>query len=343
VVFLKQFVGNQIRVCATKSAMEHGMHKIWMRLAAALAVIFALSATPAMAQATRTWVSGVGDDANPCSRTAPCKTFPGAISKTAAGGEINCLDPGGFGTVTITKAITIYCNGPSNGGILASGTTGITVNAGPTDTIVLSGLEVDGAGTTLGVNGVNFLAGGSLVIIDCQFRNFAQNGIKFTPSGDAGLHVIDTVINKAGQSGTFAGIDIRPTGAATVTATITRTQITGGTFGIIADGFATTGKINGVVRDSDVSRNSQNGITSSNGTAANVTLMIDDVSVSGNGNKGLSTSGTNAGMLVGNSSIFGNTAGLFATSGGALVSYGNNRVNGNNGADGAFSSIVATK
>ena len=70
-------------------------------------------AAPAQAQATRTWVSGVGDDANPCSRTAPCKTFAGAISKTAASGEIDCLDPGGFGAVTITKAITIKCDGPT--------------------------------------------------------------------------------------------------------------------------------------------------------------------------------------------------------------------------------------
>src|SRR3979411_1949165 len=86
----------------------------------------------ASAQATRTWVSGVGDDANPCSRTAPCKTFPGAISKTAAGGEINCLDPGGFGGVTITKAITIACEGVT-AGVLVSGTNAIIVNAGPSD------------------------------------------------------------------------------------------------------------------------------------------------------------------------------------------------------------------
>src|SRR6201989_1277034 len=95
-----------------------------------------LAAAPASAQATRTWVSGVGDDANPCSRTAPCKTFPGAISKTAAGGEINCLDSAGFGTVTITKAISIYCEGVV-GGILAAGVNGITVNAAATDHIVL--------------------------------------------------------------------------------------------------------------------------------------------------------------------------------------------------------------
>jgi hypothetical protein len=84
---------------------------------------------PASAQATRTWVSGVGDDANPCSRTAPCKTFAGAISKTIAGGEINCLDPGGFGGVTLIKAIAILCD-DVEGGVLVSGTPGITVNTG---------------------------------------------------------------------------------------------------------------------------------------------------------------------------------------------------------------------
>jgi hypothetical protein len=66
-----------------------------------------LWAAPANAQATRTWVSGVGDDVNPCSRSAPCKTFAGAISKTADCGEIDALDPGGFGALTITKGLTI--------------------------------------------------------------------------------------------------------------------------------------------------------------------------------------------------------------------------------------------
>src|SRR6266568_7666789 len=79
---------------------------------------------PAHAQASRTWVSGVGDDANPCSRTAPCKTFAGAISKTAGGGEINCLDPGGFGAVTITKSLSIICD-YTEGGVLVQGTNAI--------------------------------------------------------------------------------------------------------------------------------------------------------------------------------------------------------------------------
>src|SRR3978361_1340781 len=101
--------------------MQH-VKSIWAAIAVASS-LFAIS-TPAYAQATRTWVSGVGDDANPCSRTAPCKTFAGAISKTAIGGEINCIDPGGFGAVTITKSLTIDCRG-TNGSILAANVPGI--------------------------------------------------------------------------------------------------------------------------------------------------------------------------------------------------------------------------
>src|SRR6266568_3695702 len=104
--------------------------------ALAIAIFTFAFASMAQAQATRTWVSGVGDDANPCSRTAPCKTFAGAISKTAAGGEISVLDPGGFGAVTITKSITIDGDG-TLAGILASLTNGIIVNAGVNDKVVI--------------------------------------------------------------------------------------------------------------------------------------------------------------------------------------------------------------
>src|ERR1700681_4525125 len=90
-------------------------------------VIVLTAASLSQAQATRTWVSGVGDDVNPCSRTAPCKTFAGAISKTSMGGEIDALDPGGFGTVTISKSITIDGTG-TLGSILAAGATGININ-----------------------------------------------------------------------------------------------------------------------------------------------------------------------------------------------------------------------
>src|SRR5216110_1025448 len=104
--------------------------------ALAIAIFTFAFASMAQAQATRTWVSGVGDDVNPCSRTAPCKTFAGAISKTAAGGSINTLDPGGFGAVTITKAMTISQEGTGEAGILVTGISGITVLAGPNDVVI---------------------------------------------------------------------------------------------------------------------------------------------------------------------------------------------------------------
>src|SRR5437899_12217879 len=122
-----------------------------------LAVItFFGSLSIAQAQASRTWVAGVGDDANPCSRTAPCKTFAGAISKTAAGGEIDALDPAGYGTVTITKAITIDGGGGQVASVLAAGTNGINVQAGPTDVVTLRNLRINGVKGTPsgGLNGV---------------------------------------------------------------------------------------------------------------------------------------------------------------------------------------------
>src|ERR1700689_779274 len=127
-------------------------------LSALLGALFVagLAITPPEAQATRTWISGVGDDGNPCSRTAPCKTFAGAISKTATGGEIDVLDPGGFGAVTITKPITIDGNPGAIGGLLVSGTNGSTINSNPTPgAVILRNLDINGIGT--GINGVQIL------------------------------------------------------------------------------------------------------------------------------------------------------------------------------------------
>jgi len=127
------------------------------KLSAIFVVLLVLCfASLAQAQATRTWVSGVGDDANPCSRTAPCKTFAGAISKTASPGIINCLDPAGYGAVTITKSIEIDCH-YTLGSVLHSGVQGIVINALTTDDVVLRGIELNGSGTTLGTNGINLI------------------------------------------------------------------------------------------------------------------------------------------------------------------------------------------
>src|SRR5215218_2442099 len=153
------------------------MNKLRLTLKTFAFVVFTLAcATAAQAQATRTWVSGVGDDVNPCSRTAPCKTFAGAISKTANNGEIDCLDPGGFGTVTITKSITIDgTNGAGFGSILAAGTNGVNVNdsltATPNTIIVnLRNLSIQGANT--GFDGVRFVAGKQLHVEHCVISGF---------------------------------------------------------------------------------------------------------------------------------------------------------------------------
>jgi hypothetical protein len=163
----------------------------------------ALWSAPAAAQATRTWVSGVGDDVNPCSRTAPCKTFAGAISKTAAGGEINCIDPGGFGAVTITKSMTISCDGLI-GSVLAPGATGINVNAGENDRVVLSGLDIHGGGS--GAAGIRVLKARSVIVRNVTVQGFnAANGRGIANEGGQQMIVMrSTVIhNTTGLSGTL--------------------------------------------------------------------------------------------------------------------------------------------
>src|SRR5215469_5720971 len=178
-------------------------------LAAAM-LAFCLTASPVHAQASRTWVSGVGDDANPCSRTAPCKTFAGAISKTAVFGEINCLDPGGFGAVTITKSIIISCE-VGTAGVLVSGTNGIVVNVGASDIVYLRGLDFEGVGT--GLSGINFIGAGTLHVQHCLIRRFnagSAAGISFAPNGTGKLFVSDSYITDNGTGNIGGGIVIRP-------------------------------------------------------------------------------------------------------------------------------------
>src|SRR3954464_5068893 len=153
------------------------------KLAPALALIALALPSAASAQATRTWVSGVGDDVNPCSRTAPCKTFAGAISKTAAGGEINCLDPGGFGGVTITKALAIKCR-YTEGGVLVAGTNAIVVNAGVNDKVTIAGLDINGLNGTAspGLNGIRILSARHVNIIDNELYGFNGAGIDINPT-----------------------------------------------------------------------------------------------------------------------------------------------------------------
>jgi hypothetical protein len=235
------------------------MRRFMLPLIALGAIFVSLQATPVQAQATRTWVSGVGDDANPCARTAPCKTFAGAISKTAAGGEINVLDPGGFGAVTITKSITIRAD-HVEAGVLVSGTNGIVISAGPTDRVVLEGLDIEGLGT--GLNGVSVLAGKEIYIIRCAIRHFTQNGVNMASSTSGG----HAFINDSIISFNAGGVNVQGNGVANI-ASITNTSILSNTsFGVQANG---TGNIVGV--QTSVINNNPTGISLLNsGTAVSV-------------------------------------------------------------------------
>lgn len=163
----------------------------------AIAIFMFAFASLAQAQATRTWVSGVGDDANPCSRTAPCKTFAGAISKTAACGEISVLDPAGFGAVTITKAITIDGTGTLAGILASGGSSGIIINAGAGDTITLRGLSINGNCT--GLDGIRILSAKDVNIEDCVIFKFTGDGIEATDSNSLAVNIRNTVIRDNGE------------------------------------------------------------------------------------------------------------------------------------------------
>lgn len=177
-------------------------------------------ATMLSAQATRTWVSGVGDDANPCSRTAPCKTFAGAISKTAAKGEISVLDPGGFGAVTITKSIMIN-GGDQISGISAASTNGIIINAAATDVVYLRNIDINGMGS--GFDGIRVLQAKEVYIEDCRIHNFTNNGVKIqNTSGTVKVYIRNSTIHNI----TLDGVFVFPTAPGVVNLEVDHSSIT---------------------------------------------------------------------------------------------------------------------
>jgi len=166
----------------------------------------------ASAQASRTWVSGVGDDANPCSRTAPCKTFAGAISKTANGGEIDCLDPGGFGALTITKSIIIDCDSGA-GGVLVTGTNGIVISANAsTDVVILRNLTINGLlQGTQGLTGINILSAKTVGLEDVVINGFSQNCMSVTSSAAIFVTADDSKFIDCTLGGIAAGTNAKVT------------------------------------------------------------------------------------------------------------------------------------
>jgi hypothetical protein len=297
-----------------------------------LALVAAFAPAPAYAQATRTWVSGLGDDANPCSRTAPCKTFAGAISKTQAGGIINCIDPGGFGAVTITKAITIDCTN-TKAGVLAAGTNGININAAAADAVTIRGVDIEG-GPGSGLVGINYLAGGTVHVERCRIYSFRSGnaaGIRFSvPSGAvAELAVSDTTIVDSGNSSTSGGIIAIATGTANAKVSLNRVQLFNNATGLRVDGSGLTGGgvLSVAMRDSAVSGSSNVGIQVTAG-ATIVQTLLDNVMSTGNAT-GLLSSGPGARALITRTTLFGNTTGLDRQNGGDVTSYLDNHINNN--------------
>jgi hypothetical protein len=315
---------------------------------AAFASMLALVAysQPAAAQATRTWVSGVGDDVNPCSRTAPCKTFAGAISKTIAGGEISTLDPGGFGAVTITKSISITNDNSGEAGILASSTNGIIINAAATDVINIRGVVIDGAPPTApGLNGIRFLAGGALHVQNCVIKNFRAaapngHGVLIAPTaGTVKVFMNDCVISNNGTGTTGAGIQFRPTGSAAIRAVLKRLLVEDNTSGIHVDTGGSTGASHVTISDSVVTASAFSGIAIVSNAAA-LTRVAIERTLSTYNSTGINSIGTAAIALLGTSVVTGNTTGLAFSGGGQIFSYQNNHINGNFTTEGAPSGTL---
>jgi parallel beta helix pectate lyase-like protein len=295
-------------------------------LAGLVLVAFAFPAS-AFAQATRTWVSGVGDDVNPCSRTAPCKTFAGAISKTAAGGEIDVLDPGGFGGVTITKSITIDGLG-FHAGLVVQGTNAIIINAGAADKVTLRGLDINGLNGTASpaLNGVRILSARSVTIQNSDIYGFGQNGVDMEDSvSNAKLTVLNSrIINNTGN-----GVVVAAAAGVISTATVRNSQISGNGCGLVASGHTLSGVF---TVDCDTSATATTGSARIN--AFDNIINDNDLTAGASGSSGVFANGQSSVVRISSNLITGNTFGLraldFAAGGTTgIVSFQNNLVIGN--------------
>jgi hypothetical protein len=292
--------------------------KNYKSFGAAIAVasaLFAFSA-PAHAQATRTWVSGVGNDADPCSRTAPCKTFAGAISKTAIAGIINCIDSGAYGTVTITKSITIDCHDVFASILNASPpdqpgtTTGVIINVGvdpkdPLRTVRLRNIDISGSGS--GNVGISILSAAAVILEDIEVTGNVKQGINDARSeGSTMLTMKNTVVANNGGPGIAAG-------AQNNTLVLDNVQSLKNAFGLALAKTNTA-----AITRSVFSNNTTAGIQADPGGQ----MMLDSSVVSHNLTGIVSNGGSVA--LTNSDVVFNNTA-----ISGPMTSFGNSRIFGN--------------
>ena len=277
----------------------------------AIAIFMFAFATMTQAQASRTWVSGVGDDANPCSRTAPCKTFAGAISKTAPCGEIDALDPGGFGAVTITKSITLDGTG-TFASILASLTTGIIINATNTDVITIRGISINGFCN--GIRGMNILQAKEVNVEDCVIFRFTNEGILVNESNDMKLNVRNSVIRDNVGDGIGVG-----TTAGVVKGTIIDSSLVGNGVGLRAK------KNSRLHADHcNFSASTNQGVLA-DGTGGTAVADITNSLISNNGTNGIEANAGGIGR-INNCDIFANTGSGALVGAGEIDTWGNNRI-----------------
>ncbi len=284
----------------------------------AVVLVTLVLAPAAHAQATRTWVSGVGDDVNPCSRTAPCKTFAGAISKTAAGGEISVLDPGGFGAVTITKSITLNGDG-TLASILASGTNGINVN-GAGIKVIIRNLSINGAGLSPGLVGINFVQGAQLTVENVTIYGFqggSATGIRAALTASGEMLVKDTNITNCS-----VGVHLQ-TSAGQLLATLDNVRLENMTTHGLE---ATAGSSFVTVKHSTINNNNLDGARSAG--AATVITLEDNMLAFNNGTAA-NAAVAGARIRISNNTIVNNNVGVGIVAGAFVETANNNRIDGN--------------
>jgi hypothetical protein len=282
--------------------------------------------TEARAQASRTWVSGTGDDLNLCSREAPCKTFASALSKTAAGGEINVVDPGSFGAVTINKSITINGDG-TFAGIFNNGLTGVIVNAGADDHVVLRNLSIQGGGT--GISGIRFLRGRHLTVDNVAISGFTARGIDVSVSANdgsvVGIDLRNVRITKgANAASTPVGVFVSLSpGPGLALATLDHVTLTG-----LNNGLEVALNGRAMVSNSVISGNQQHGVLARHATAV---INVEGSQIDFNELVGVNSSVSGATIRLANNEIYNNSNGVTFAAGATVSSAGDNRVAGNTG------------
>lgn len=296
----------------------------------------------------QTFVSGVGDDANDCSRTAPCQTFARALERTSDGGAIDCLDAGGFGPVTIDKSVTIRCRKP-HGGVIASGVNGITIAAPANANVVLDGLTLEGlgrSGATPGNHGIAFTGGASLTIRNTVIRGFRNSyGIAFTPSANALLTLDNVTVSDNGNVAVTdsGGVLVRPTALSVARVIVTHSRIDGNAGAGMrldatwATGATVTASMSGVT----LSANGAVGLLAKGGPASTVQASFARGTITGSPNA-VVTNGAASRTLISGSAIQGNGVGLMAGGGGSNASGGANMVDANT-TNGSFTEAVSPR